>query len=64
MVLKSLIVLAIIGICSARKINEAGIQLIEKFEGFYPNFYDDPVVRVLLIFIILRIKAKHKCFTD
>jgi hypothetical protein len=50
------IVLAIIGICSARQINDAGLQLIEKFEGFYPNFYNDPVVRVLLIFWILRIK--------
>ncbi len=46
MSIKSLIILGIIGICSARQINEAGLSLIEEFEGFYPNFYNDPVVSV------------------
>ena len=38
--------LLIVGTTFARHINEDGITLIKHFEGYFPNFYKDPVVSV------------------
>ena len=34
----------IVGSTLARHINNDGLSLIKHFEGFFPNFYKDPVV--------------------
>ena len=40
------LLLLLVGVTFARHINNEGLALIKHYEGFFPNFYKDPVVKI------------------